>query len=293
MNPEKDKIIELQSQNAALKQKIEVLESNQKIFNTLLEISLGSIEQDSFNNIAIKLSEWLNAECVIIGQVTDENKVIASPMYQNGKISHDFTYDLKDSPCDLAIKRSYCTYSENIIELFPEDEDLTTLKAEGYVGIALYNKEGKANGILCAISHNKLQLPPQSEKMLKLIGTRISAEIDRKKEQERIIDTNKQLKSKIEESNKLSKLLHQTNEKLAISEKHFRLIAETASDANWVFNVIQEKFLYVSPTIYNLLGFTVEEAFLQNIDQSFTPESSKKLKELMAILISSVICGIT
>lgn len=277
------KITELQNQIKSLEQNVKTLESNQFIFETLLKSSVESVGQDFFEKITISLSKWLNAECVIIGQIIDNNKVKVSPMYLDGKIDYDFIYDLTGSPCDLAIKKNYCSYTHDIINLFPKDTDLVDLKAQGYIGTALYNEKGIPNGILCAISRNKLQLPPNVENVFKLIGTRITAEIEHKKEQEKLHETKNQLEQKNKELRKVSKELNETNKKLKLREEHFRLIAETASDADWLYNVTLGKFTYISSSIYNLIGYTVEEAFKLTIDESYTKESAANIKELISL----------
>ena len=186
-------IQELKNQIAVLMQEKKSYVNNEKMFKALVETAVGNIGQDFFNNIITRLSEWLNTECVIIGQINENNRIIAVPMYLDGKIVDDYSYDLAGTPCDLAIKRSYCTYSENIINLFPEDKELELINANGYIGTALYNKKGEATGILCALSREKLQLPPQAESIIKIIGSRISAEIERNKVFEDLILSEKKL----------------------------------------------------------------------------------------------------
>ena len=186
MHKYKERIKTLQKQNDILRKEKEAFENNEKMLHTLVETAVGDIGQDFFNNIVIKLSEWLNAECVIIGQIFEGDKVEALPMYLEGKIIQGYSYNLKGTPCDLSTKKGYCTYEENITSLFPEDKDLVDIKAEGYVGIALYNKKGEPNGVLCAMSQQKLKLPSQAKDMLRIVGARVTAEIERIKAQKKL-----------------------------------------------------------------------------------------------------------
>ncbi|NQU86944.1 MAG: HAMP domain-containing histidine kinase [Mariniphaga sp.] len=168
-------------ENEELKKQVSAFESNEKMFHALVETAVGDIGQDFFNNIVIKLSEWLNAECVIIGQLVEENRVEGFPMYLDGEFIQGFSYTLKNTPCDLTSKKGYCVYTDKLNQLFPESKDVQDLQALGYVGTALYNKEGEPNGILCAMSRKKLQLPPQAEDIMRIVGARITAEIERNK----------------------------------------------------------------------------------------------------------------
>lgn len=156
-------------------------EENEKMLHTLVETAVGTIGQDFFDNIVIKLAEWLNVECVVLGQMFGDNRIYCLPMYLDGKISHDFSYDLANSPCDITTRKGFCLYPENVIDTFPKDKILVDLGAKGYVGTALYNKNGIANGVICAVSRHELNIPPQAQDILKIIGARVSAEIERKK----------------------------------------------------------------------------------------------------------------
>ena len=62
--------------------------------------------------------------------------------------------------------------------------------------------------------------------------------------------------------------------KLKESEEKYRLLTENASDVIWVLNLTTMKFSYVSPAIFQLTGYTVEEAFTLRIDESLAPESA-------------------
>jgi diguanylate cyclase (GGDEF)-like protein/PAS domain S-box-containing protein len=64
-----------------------------------------------------------------------------------------------------------------------------------------------------------------------------------------------------------------SEELLKASEEKYRLITENASDVIWVFNIAQNKFTYISPSIFDLRGITVNEALKENLSDSLSPES--------------------
>jgi diguanylate cyclase (GGDEF)-like protein/PAS domain S-box-containing protein/putative nucleotidyltransferase with HDIG domain len=57
------------------------------------------------------------------------------------------------------------------------------------------------------------------------------------------------------------------------SEEKYRLIAENASDVIWVLNLDSRRFTYMSPSIFNLRGYSPEEVMNAPIEHSFTPSS--------------------
>jgi PAS domain S-box-containing protein len=68
-------------------------------------------------------------------------------------------------------------------------------------------------------------------------------------------------------------------EKAEESEKKYRLLTEFAADVVWVLNLTTEKFTYISPSIFQLRGYTVEEAMNETLEDALTTESLKIVKD--------------
>ena len=70
------------------------------------------------------------------------------------------------------------------------------------------------------------------------------------------------------------------------SEKKYRLLAENISDVIWVVNFDSPEIPdYISPSVINLLGYSVEEAMQKRLDEITTPDSySDAMKILEEIL---------
>ena len=80
-------------------------------------------------------------------------------------------------------------------------------------------------------------------------------------------------------------------EALKESEEKYRLITENASDVIWILNLTKEKYTYISPSVYNLRGYTPEEAMQQDIHQSLTPESAKEVFDSIGEILSQFLAN--
>ncbi len=69
---------------------------------------------------------------------------------------------------------------------------------------------------------------------------------------------------------------------LRISEEKYRLLTENTSDVIWVFNLDKQCFTYISPSIKELRGYTVEEAMAQTLEESMTAESVKGIEAILS-----------
>ncbi len=67
-------------------------------------------------------------------------------------------------------------------------------------------------------------------------------------------------------------------DKLKESEAKYRLLADNSMDVIWLLDVGSERFTYVSPAIYKLLGYTPEEIMANSLDKILTKEAYEKLR---------------
>ncbi len=83
----------------------------------------------------------------------------------------------------------------------------------------------------------------------------------------------------------------QSEIRLRQSEEKFRLIAENTSDTITLLDM-DFNLIYVSPSVEKIRGFTPEEACLQKMDQILTPDSLKKVYDVISKVLPAEMAGI-
>ena len=78
---------------------------------------------------------------------------------------------------------------------------------------------------------------------------------------------------------------------LKASELRYRMIAENVSDVLWVLDVSDGRFLYVSPSVERLRGYTVEEVLSQSMIEALTPESLALIQQVVPARIAAFEAG--
>ncbi|MCW7483169.1 PAS domain-containing sensor histidine kinase [Leptospira kanakyensis] len=65
------------------------------------------------------------------------------------------------------------------------------------------------------------------------------------------------------------------------SEQKYRLLAENTTDVIWVLNYDEQKYLYVSPSVINITGFSSEEVITHTLQDSLTSASLQYVWEVL------------
>ena len=80
-------------------------------------------------------------------------------------------------------------------------------------------------------------------------------------------------------------------EALRESEEHFRLLTEGMKDVVWVLDVETRRFTYVSPSIFQLRGYTAEEILAQPLEEAWAPEERERLAEFTRRSVADFLAG--
>lgn len=76
-----------------------------------------------------------------------------------------------------------------------------------------------------------------------------------------------------------------SEEKLRQSREMYRLLAEKISDVIWIYDVIENRTRYISPSVERLRGYTPEEVIAGTMENALTPKSFQYVqKEITARL---------
>lgn len=135
-----------------------------------------------FRSCVHYLAELLQIRYALIAEFIDgeEPKAKILAFWAGDDFGPDFDYVLAGTPCGVVIHEGLRIYTSGIQQQFPEDTDLVTMGAESYLGIAIYDSQGKPIGHLAGLHTQPLNRSyEEQEAILKIFAARSAAEIER------------------------------------------------------------------------------------------------------------------
>jgi PAS domain S-box-containing protein len=159
----------------------------------LARTSSGPVGDSFFRAVARQLAQSLEVFYVCIDRLEGDGLTARTlAIWCDDHFEDNVSYALKDTPCGDVVGNTVCCFPRDVCQTFPRDAVLHTLQAESYLGITLWSHDGRPIGLIAAIGRQPLKRRDFAEAMLKLVGVRASAELERSVAEEQLRDSQTQ-----------------------------------------------------------------------------------------------------
>jgi PAS domain S-box-containing protein len=171
----------------------------------IMEGTASATGEDFFRCLVKALASAFEFRYAFVGDLigSKKNRIRTLAVWADGEYAEDFEYDLAGTPCHGVVGRELCFHADGVQKQFPEDHLLVELAVESYLGAPLFDSGGRPLGLLAVMDNKPMERTPRNEAILTIFASRAAAELEREA----------------------------VSRALASSEKRFRSVAETASDA--------------------------------------------------------------
>jgi len=142
--------------------------------------SAAMVGSGFFPAMARDLWQILRCDYAFIGELTKAGDAIETlAVCADGEAAEGLRYELLDTPCANVVGTKTCVYADDVASLFPKDLLLAKMNARGYVGVPIYDGDGRPSGIIVAIYRGRVDDADFSGSAISVFAGRIGAEVDR------------------------------------------------------------------------------------------------------------------
>ncbi|TNE70509.1 PAS domain-containing sensor histidine kinase [bacterium] len=148
--------------------------------------------KEFFDAICKQVAYSLGLDIVFVGSLRSDEEVEQVDViggFDNGKAIIPFSYGLKDTPCAHVAGRDFKLFSNNVQQIFENDELLKQLEIEAYVGLPIFSKDRKPLGIFVGLKKTPIQNTDFIYWVFNSFADRISAEMQRFQFESNLIET--------------------------------------------------------------------------------------------------------
>jgi PAS domain S-box-containing protein len=223
----------------------------------ILEGTAKETGEGFFAALVENLAKALNTHGAWITEYIQEcRRLRALAFWMDGQWIQNYEVDIAGTPCEQVIERGNLVhFPDNLLELYPDDQDVKEIGAVSYMGLPLKDVDGKILGHLAVIDRRPIPEEPRVLALFNIFAARAAAEMQR-------LRAEKQVREREE---KLRRLFDSTMD------------AVIEFDANFTVS-------RMNPAAEQAFRCTTDQLVGQDFGRLISQESREKLKSLMGDL---------
>src|SRR5437870_366723 len=181
---------------------------------------------DFFRSLVRHLAQALRVRYAFVAECTDKAKsrVRTLAFWAGEDFVENIDFTLRGTSCEKVIGGEVCCYPEHLIFLFPEDQELVTLKAESYKGVPLYSSAGDILGHLVVMDDKPMSDVHPNVPILRIFAARAGVELERKRAEEALRKSEERRRTLLDINNAIVTKLTRDDLFSAISESLGRVV---------------------------------------------------------------------
>ncbi|MBI4844055.1 MAG: PAS domain-containing protein [Nitrospirae bacterium] len=156
----------------------------------------GIVGEKFFNSLVEHLANILEADYAYIAEIVSDkpNHLRTFSFYAEGRFLDNMEVDIAGTPCEKVEGSAPRSFPSGIQKLFPKAFTMAHLDVDAYSGIELKDSSGKRLGLMAVMRKKPFEEISIVEMVLKIFAVRASSELERRKAEDALIASEKELK---------------------------------------------------------------------------------------------------
>jgi PAS domain S-box-containing protein len=155
-----------------------------------------SVGEDFLRTLVRHLAAAVGTRHAFVSEFVPPQRIRTIAFWSNGGIVDNIEYELPGTPCEQVIKGGLCHIPRDVQLKYPDTEK----GIEGYLGVPLKARDGQVLGHLCVFDEDPLPAEPRRLYTFQIFGARAAAELERVRIEQRLRESEEELKDLFEEA---------------------------------------------------------------------------------------------
>src|SRR5215469_10730207 len=175
-----------------------------KFDNAVRAIVQGVISQtgkEFFPSLVQHLALALNVPYAFVTEFAEERTRFRSlALWVRGKLAPNFEVPLAGTVCEPVLKGRVTHHSQNLLTLFPKDQNLAEWEAESYCGVPMVDASGAVIGHFAVLDEKPMPDSSRAVAIMQIFAARAVAEIERVRFEKALGDSEERLRDLFDEA---------------------------------------------------------------------------------------------
>ncbi|MEK7433112.1 MAG: EAL domain-containing protein [Cyanobacteriota bacterium] len=171
-------------------------EQSKKIIDSIVDNTTSSVGDEFFKSLVKSLANLLNVKFAFVCDYPNlkKNTVRVISAWEVDGFNVFKNYNMKNTPSEKIKDGNLIFYKDNIQELFPSDELLKRNNLKSYMAVPIFDSKKNVIGHMGVMNDSPMKENKIYKQILKFMSQRASAEIQRKRNEEEVLKSEKKYK---------------------------------------------------------------------------------------------------
>jgi len=161
-----------------IRQTMESLQGETKMLNNIYHIAASKRGEEFLDEVVITIARMFGLNSLIARVDPDGETANVITMYLNGELKRGMKVSLIGTPCENVVNKKHMAIIEkDVYKQFPSSDFLKSVKADAYIGFAIFGRKDNVIGIVNAFGRHKA-FTESDMKVFQTIGQMVATELE-------------------------------------------------------------------------------------------------------------------
>ena len=176
------------------------IDHDQETLRKIVEGTAAETGEKFFDALVKNLADALGTKYAWVTEwLESENRLRSLSFWADDDYYGDYEYDIAGTPCEPVIEnRDWVHIPDRVMDLFPDDSDLRPLEPVSYIGVPLFDTDGRILGHLAILHTEPLPETPRILAIFRIFAERAAAEMRRLRRERDLEEREEKLSSLVD-----------------------------------------------------------------------------------------------